>query len=219
MQYREVQGFESERFLSYFPHFVCLKGGVATGFHHVTDPPPLDIHRLYRITLTRTSLRPSLAVREVPAEASSLVAGDVYVLDKGASVLQFNTKASAGQEKFKAAEFVQTLIQTRKGQCSLTVYGMFLTKSFVASHSSQMKEDMEQASSWLSSEKEPASDLNLSNRSRLVPPSSVCLTRVALLHLTKSSPRGTPRCRRLMRFYYMTTLALSFTSGSAKTHP
>lgn len=38
-------------------------------------------------------------------------------------ILQFNTKASAGQEKFKAAEFVQSLINERQGQSDVTVYG------------------------------------------------------------------------------------------------
>lgn len=78
MQYREIQGHESPRFLSYYPRFITLKGGVATGFHHVSDPPPLNIRKLYRITLTRTSGgHPSLVVREVRASADSLVEGDV----------------------------------------------------------------------------------------------------------------------------------------------
>jgi gelsolin len=90
----------------------------------VSSPPPLDLHRLFKISLSRqASGRPHLQVREVVAEGSSLVAGDVFVLDKGSVVWQFNTKASAGQEKFKAAEFVQSLVNDRKGQSDVTVYG------------------------------------------------------------------------------------------------
>jgi gelsolin len=129
VQYREVQGNESNHFLSYFPRFVCLSGGVSTGFHHVEDEPPLDIRKLYRITFTRSATRTSLVIREVPAEASSLVAGDAYVLDKGSKVLQYNCKGSVGQEKFKAAEFVQTLIQSRK-QATLTVFGRYYLRTF-----------------------------------------------------------------------------------------
>ncbi|KAF8073939.1 actin regulatory protein [Lyophyllum atratum] len=135
IQYREVQGYESPRFLSYFPKFISLKGGVATGFQHVTDPPPLDLHKLYRVNLSRASGTINLVVREVAAEASSLVEGDVYVLDKGTKLWQFNTKASVGKEKFKAAEFVQSLANERGGQCDVTVYdeggsgaGVFLSE-------------------------------------------------------------------------------------------
>ncbi|KAL0960796.1 hypothetical protein HGRIS_005815 [Hohenbuehelia grisea] len=119
VQYREVQAFESDRFLSYFPRFVCLQGGVATGFQHVSDAPPPDVRRLYRITLSPSR---TLVVREVPAEGKSLVQGDVFVLDKGSAVSQLNTQKSAGIEKFKAAEFVQSLVSERQGQCNVTVY-------------------------------------------------------------------------------------------------
>ncbi|TFK40759.1 fragmin60 [Crucibulum laeve] len=136
VQFREVQGFESPRFLSYFPRFICLRGGVDTGFQHVAEPPPLDIMKLYRVKLSKVGGgRSHLVVREVPAEASSLIAGDVYVLDKGTKIWQFNTKASAGQEKFKAAEFVQSIVSERQSQCDLTVYdeggsgaGVFLSE-------------------------------------------------------------------------------------------
>jgi len=95
---------------------------VATGFHHVSAPPPLDLKKLYRITLARDHGHSSLVVREVPPEGSSLVKGDVFVYDKGTEVWQLNTKTSAGQERFKAAEFVQVLISERKGSCNLTVF-------------------------------------------------------------------------------------------------
>ncbi|KIY46737.1 actin regulatory protein [Fistulina hepatica ATCC 64428] len=131
VQYREVQGHESQRFLSYFPRFVCLHGGVSSGFHHIVDRPPLNVHKLYRISSSHHALR----VHEVPAEARSLVAGDTYVLDKGAHVLQFNCKTSSGVEKFKAAEFVRQIVDGREGKCELSVYdeggpgaGIFLSQ-------------------------------------------------------------------------------------------
>lgn len=126
VQFREVQGHESERFLSYFPRFICMQGGVASGFHHVSDLPPLNIRKLYRLTLSRSmGGRSNLVVREVPAIASNLVEGDTYVLDKGADILQFNSKGSAGQERFKAAEFAHRLSSERKSQSEVTVYGEF----------------------------------------------------------------------------------------------
>ena len=124
VQYREVQGHESHRFLTYFPRFVTLRGGVASGFHHVSDSPPLNISKLYRISVARTSGgHPSLVVREVPASADSLVEGDVYVLDKGRHILQYNTKGSTGQEKFKAAEFAHSLVHDRESTSDVAVYG------------------------------------------------------------------------------------------------
>ncbi|KAJ4482368.1 fragmin60 [Lentinula aciculospora] len=127
VQYREVQGYESNQFLSHFPHgFVCLKGGISTGFHHITDIPPVDTHKLYRISITPNP-QPSKshaqlsAIREVPFAGSSLIEGDVFVLDKGTKVWQLNTKESAGKEKFRAAEFVRSLSEGRRG-CEVAVF-------------------------------------------------------------------------------------------------
>jgi gelsolin len=52
-----------------------------------------------------------------------LIQGDVYVLDKGSKVSQLNTKTSAGQERFKAAEFVRNLADNRMHKCEVVVYG------------------------------------------------------------------------------------------------
>ena len=128
VQYREIQSYESSRFLSYFPKFVCLHGGVASGFHHVSAPPPDNTRRLFRVSAasSRTSHGGSLAllqVREVPCDGASVQAGGVYVLDMGARVWQFNTQAAPGKIKFKAAEFVQSLVNDRQSQCETTVFG------------------------------------------------------------------------------------------------
>ena len=59
----------------------------------------------------------------MPVSQDSLVAGDVYVLDKGIDILQLNTKKSVGKERFKAAEFVQSIVSERHGPTEVTVYG------------------------------------------------------------------------------------------------
>ncbi|THH27006.1 hypothetical protein EUX98_g7188 [Antrodiella citrinella] len=118
VEYREVQNYESPRFLSYFPRFVCQRGGVATGFHHVSAAPEANVRRLYRITATGTSLM----VREVRVEGASVVPGDVYVLDMGSKVWQFISNGSVGKERFKAAEFVTALTDARPGNCDLTIF-------------------------------------------------------------------------------------------------
>ncbi|EPQ54417.1 actin regulatory protein [Gloeophyllum trabeum ATCC 11539] len=134
VQYREVQGFESSRFLSYFPHFITLHGGISTGFHHVSAPPPAEVKKLYKIQISQPPYN-HLVVREVPAEASSIVQGAVYVLDEGTKALQFNTKESVGKERFKAAEFVRLLVNERQSQPQVIVYdegasgaGIFLSE-------------------------------------------------------------------------------------------
>ena len=126
VQYREIQGYESPHFLSYFPKFVSLHGGVASGFHHVTAPPPDNTRRLYRISSAQIPGKTTthLQIREVPAEGASIQEGGVYVLDMGDKVWQFNTQAAVGKVKFKAAEFVQSLVNERQSQCDTTVYGM-----------------------------------------------------------------------------------------------
>ncbi|KAI0755072.1 fragmin60 [Daedaleopsis nitida] len=125
VQYREVQSYESPRFLSYFPRFICLHGGVASGFHHVSEAPPDDTRRLFRISATQVPGRPTplLQIREVPAEGASIEQGGVYVLDMGSRVWQFNTQDAVGKVKFKAAEFVQSLVTERQSQCDTTVFG------------------------------------------------------------------------------------------------
>jgi len=64
-----------------------------------------------------------LQIREVLAESTSLQEGQVFVLDKGPEIFQLNTKKSVGKEKFKAAEFVQSLVNDREGQSEVKVFG------------------------------------------------------------------------------------------------
>lgn len=117
VQYREVQGNESPRFFSYFKHLRILHGGVRSGFRHVTEPPPLDLFVLYHI-----SVHPrhgSVAVRQVTKHLHPTVAkypSDVFVLDKGTKVFQYNTRLSAGKERFETAQFVRALIDSREGK-------------------------------------------------------------------------------------------------------
>jgi len=124
VQYREVQGFESGRFLTYFSRFTCLHGGVSTGFHHVSAPPPMNLYNLYQIATVphlASTARPHISVRQVAPDPSSLMKGDVFVLDLGERVLQFNTKESSGKERFFAAEFAKSIVDGRPAHCELTV--------------------------------------------------------------------------------------------------
>ena len=126
VQFREVQGYESPQLLSYFHRFVSLKGGVATGFQPVSAEPPRHVKKLYRVTLTRKNDgKSNLIVREVTFHQNNLVVGDVYILDKGDSILQLNSRNSAGQERYRAAEFAQRIMQERQGKPNIEVFGKY----------------------------------------------------------------------------------------------
>ena len=49
--------------------------------------------------------------------------GDVLVLDKGAQIWQFNRKGSAGKERFRAAEFIRSIVEERQKTTHLKTIG------------------------------------------------------------------------------------------------
>lgn len=84
VEHREVQGFESPLFLSYFEKFVVLEGGIASGFHHVKAEEYK--HRLLQIRIANKKT----IVREVPFTSKSLNSNDVFILDAGLKIYQWN---------------------------------------------------------------------------------------------------------------------------------
>jgi len=112
VQYREVQGYESERFLSYFKGGLrVLAGGVETGFHHV-EPEK------YHPRLLHLKGKKHIRIHEVPKTYKSLNSGDVFVLDAGKVVIQWNGSKSGILEKVKAAELLQAIEGEREGIAS-----------------------------------------------------------------------------------------------------
>ncbi|CAG8513826.1 5222_t:CDS:10 [Paraglomus brasilianum] len=109
VQHREVQGYESRLFLSYFRRLQVEDGGIGSGFHVVE-------HKSYRHRLLKIKLiNRSIVIREVPKDYTSLNSGDVFVLDAGTVLYQLIGKNAQGVEKVKAAEFVQALESERNG--------------------------------------------------------------------------------------------------------
>ena len=146
MQHREVQGFESQRFLSYFPKGIRIQeGGHDSGFNHVkpekypfshslsltsrTSPlliyfslalpsPPFFpssslwsslIPPTYRTRLLHVKGKKYVRVTEVPLSYASLNSGDVFIVDSGAELIQFNGSKSGASERNKAAQFLQAM--------------------------------------------------------------------------------------------------------------
>jgi len=99
VEYREVQGSESSRFVGYFnpPGLRTLDGGVESGFHHVK--PEDYVPRLFHVK----GKGGNLSVHQVGTSRDSLNSGDVFILDNGKEIYQWNGKSANGQEKLKAA--------------------------------------------------------------------------------------------------------------------
>jgi gelsolin len=111
VQHREVEGYESETFLSYFPKGVMLlEGGADTGFHHVEAVK-------YTPRLMHFSGQgKKIVVMQVPAAKTSLNSGDVFILDMGLKVYQWNGSGANVFEKQKAVQFVNGLKSERSGK-------------------------------------------------------------------------------------------------------
>jgi len=116
IQHREVEGYESPLFLSYFPDGVyVLEGGVESGFFHVIpeDYPP----RLLRV---KGSFK-HVHCTQVPLSRDSLNDGDVFVLDTGKVIYQWIGQNSKGFEKHKASQIVQHIKDRRHIEVSIVV--------------------------------------------------------------------------------------------------
>jgi len=115
VQYREVQGSETESFLNLFPKIVILHGGIESGFKHVE--PEKYRPRLLHIkgTIKRT------VVREVPLTHQSLNSGDVFILDEGLKIFQFQGKGASGGEKSKAAQIARGIDDERGSKVQIAV--------------------------------------------------------------------------------------------------
>jgi len=115
VQYREVQGFESETFLRLFDKLVIQHGGIESGFHHVE----VDKYRVRLLHVKGTIKR--TVVREVPLAATSLNSGDVFILDNGLKLFQFQGKGSSGGEKAKSAQLARGIDDERGSKVTVVV--------------------------------------------------------------------------------------------------
>jgi len=115
VQHREVQGYESDLFLGYFNHQIhLLEGGVETGFRHV-EPTK------YQPRLLWIKGRKKVRVTQVDLSHKNLNSGDVFILDNGLTLFQWNGKNSGTQEKTKGAQISRAISDERKGQAKITV--------------------------------------------------------------------------------------------------
>jgi len=117
VQHREVQDHESELFLSYFKQYGgvrILSGGIESGFHHVE--PTKYVPRLLWLKGKK-----NIRVREVEKKAGSLNSGDVFILDAGLKLYQWNGKAAGPFEKNRAAQLTRKFDDERDGKPEVIV--------------------------------------------------------------------------------------------------
>ncbi|KAK7396238.1 hypothetical protein VNO78_17102 [Psophocarpus tetragonolobus] len=116
VQHREIQGHESDKFLSYFkPCIIPLEGGVASGFK---KPEEEEFEtRLYVCRGKRV-----VRIKQVPFARSSLNHDDVFILDTQNKIYQFNGANSNIQERAKALEVIQLLKEKyHEGKCDVAI--------------------------------------------------------------------------------------------------
>ncbi|KAK9099863.1 hypothetical protein Scep_023293 [Stephania cephalantha] len=114
VQYREVQGHETEKFLSYFkPCIIPIEGGTSSGFKHVEAEE-------HKIRMFVCKGKHVVHVKEVPFARSSLNHDDIFILDTKSKIFQFNGSNSSIQERAKALEVVQYIKDTyHDGKCEV----------------------------------------------------------------------------------------------------
>jgi len=118
VQHREVEGYESALFLSYFEKtggIRLLEGGVASGFRHV-EPEK------YQPRLLHLKGRTNVRVTQVPMLASSFNEGDVFVLDMGLNLYQWQGKSAGKNEKGRAGQLCRAIDDERKGKPQVHVF-------------------------------------------------------------------------------------------------
>eukprot|EP00300_Choanocystis_sp_HF-7_P015690 c19141_g1_i1.p1 GENE.c19141_g1_i1~~c19141_g1_i1.p1 ORF type:complete len:900 (+),score=261.42 c19141_g1_i1:37-2700(+) len=110
IQHREVQGHESDLFLSYFKKtgIEYIAGGVESGFTKV-------VRDSYEPRLLHVKGKRAVRVTPVPVAAASLNGGDVFILDLGLTIYQWNGKNSNRSERAKALDVTTSIKNDERG--------------------------------------------------------------------------------------------------------
>jgi gelsolin len=118
VQHREVQGKESHLFCSYFKDtggIRLLEGGVASGFRHVKPEE-------YKPRLLHLKGRKNIRVNQVPISVDSLNEGDVFILDAGLMIYQWQGRKAGKGEKARAGQLCRAIDDERKGKPDIEVF-------------------------------------------------------------------------------------------------
>eukprot|EP00039_Didymoeca_costata_P018244 m.332725 g.332725 ORF g.332725 m.332725 type:complete len:884 (-) comp16996_c0_seq1:287-2938(-) len=116
-QHREVQGHETEPFKALFKAGVSyIEGGVATGFKSAAEATK------HKNRLLHVKGKRNVTVRQVEYNPSSMNVGDVFILDLGDKIYQWNGKECSRMEKQKAMDATRAIRdQERSGKASVFI--------------------------------------------------------------------------------------------------
>ncbi|XP_044523486.1 villin-1 [Gracilinanus agilis] len=110
VQHREVQGYESDTFRAYFKQgLVIRKGGVASGMKQVKTNS-YDIQRLLHVKGKR-----NVVAGEVEMSWKSFNRGDVFLLDLGKLIIQWNGPESNRMERIKGVNLAKEIRDQERG--------------------------------------------------------------------------------------------------------
>lgn len=110
VQYRECEGHESIAFLALFGGSITvMAGGIAGAFNLVkpTEYPPRLMH---------FKGQKRIRITEVACECASLNAGDVFLLDMGLELIQWNGVSSGARERRAAMSNIVAIREERNGR-------------------------------------------------------------------------------------------------------
>ncbi|XP_062255171.1 advillin [Platichthys flesus] len=110
VQHREVQNHESDAFRGYFKQgIIYKKGGVASGMKH-TETNSYDVKRLLHVKGKKRVI-----AREVEMSWKSFNLGDVFLLDIGKTIVQWNGPGCNKQEKLKGMLLAKDIRDRERG--------------------------------------------------------------------------------------------------------
>uniref|UniRef100_A0A7N5P6U2 Villin 1 n=1 Tax=Ailuropoda melanoleuca TaxID=9646 RepID=A0A7N5P6U2_AILME len=110
VQHREVQGNESEAFRGYFKQgLVIQKGGVASGMKHV-ETNSYEVQRLLHVKGKR-----NVVAGEVEVSWKSFNLGDVFLLDLGKIIIQWNGPESNRMERLRGMTLAKEIRDQERG--------------------------------------------------------------------------------------------------------
>uniref|UniRef100_A0A8B9LTZ5 Villin-like n=1 Tax=Astyanax mexicanus TaxID=7994 RepID=A0A8B9LTZ5_ASTMX len=110
VQHRDVQGYESAKFRGYFKQgIIYKKGGVASGFKHVES----NVYNILR--LLHVKGKKNVTATEVEVSWKSFNSGDVFLLDMGKSIVQWNGPQSNRGERLKGCLLAQDIRDRERG--------------------------------------------------------------------------------------------------------